>query len=285
MDLSNKKTMMEILSKNGFSFKKSLGQNFLIDDTVCPRMARACVNKETSVIEIGPGAGILTMELCKTAKKVVAIELDKRLKPVLAETTAEFDNLNIVFGDVMKLNMGQIIKENFDPDEKICICANLPYYVTSPIIMHLLKSDLPIDSITVMVQKEAGERICADVGDKKAGAITVAVSYYSSAKKLFDVPRSSFYPSPKVDSEVIMLNLGKRPSIAVENEENFFKLTKALFAQRRKTLINTVSNTISVDKEKIRSALKEMGLDDNIRGETLKLDEIAKLSNILFTTK
>ena len=185
----------------------------------------------------------------------------------------------------MKLDMGQIIKENFDPDEKICICANLPYYVTSPIIMHLLKSDLPIDSITVMVQKEAGERICADVGDKKAGAITVAVSYYSSAKKLFDVPRSSFYPSPKVDSEVIMLDLGKRPSISVENEENFFKLTKALFAQRRKTLINTVSNTISVDKEKIRSALKEMGLDDNIRGETLKLDEIAKLSNILFTTK
>lgn len=282
MDLSNKNTMLQILADNGFSFKKSLGQNFLIDSTVCPRMADASVSKDTSVIEIGPGAGILTVELCKRAKKVVAVELDERLKPVLQHTTGGYDNLEIVFGDILKLDLKEIISNHLLNSDHICICANLPYYVTSPVIMHLLKSKLPVESITVMVQKEAADRICAKVGGKKSGAITVAVNYYSKAEKLFDVPKSCFYPSPKVDSSVIKLIVNKEPAVKINSEDNFFKLSRALFAQRRKTLINTVSNTLSIDKEKIRDALYEMGLDGNIRGESLSIEQIAELSDKIF---
>ena len=282
MDLSDKNTMLKILGENGFSFKKSLGQNFLIDGNICPRMADASVDKDTSVIEIGPGAGILTVELCKRAEKVVAIELDQRLKPVLMQTTEQFNNLDIIFGDVLELDLKDIIKQHFNNPKRICVCANLPYYVTSPVIMHLLKSGLPIDSITVMVQKEAADRICAKVGDKKSGAITVAVSYYCEAEKLFDVSKNCFYPSPKVDSAVIKLKIKKEPDFKVNSTENFFKLSRALFAQRRKTLVNTVSNTLTIDKQLLKNSLKQMGLDENIRGEALTLVEIAELSDLVF---
>lgn len=282
MNLADINVMTTLLSKHGFSFKKSLGQNFLTDETVCPRMAESCLDNETGVIEIGPGAGILTRELCKRAKKVVAIELDKRLEPVLNTTVGEFKNIEIIFGDAMKLDLKSIIKEKFSDCNRVCVCANLPYYITSPIIMGLLQSNLPIDTITVMVQKEAADRICADVGEKDAGALTVAVRYYSNSKKLFDVPRTSFYPSPKVDSSVIALHILKEPPVKVKSEENFFKLTKACFAQRRKTLLNTVSNTLPIDKDKIRSALNEMNLSETIRGEALSITELAKLSDLLF---
>lgn len=282
MDLSNKNTMLNVLTETGFTFKKSLGQNFLIDSTVCPRMAEASVDNNTYVLEIGPGAGILTVELCKRAKKVVAVELDNRLKPVLDKTTGDFENLQIIYGDVLKLKLRDIIKEYFTGTENISICANLPYYVTSPVIMYLLQSKLPINSITVMVQKEAADRICATVGDKKSGAITVAVNYYSDAKKLFEVSKNSFFPAPKVDSAVIQLKIKQKPDITVKSEENFFKLSRALFAQRRKTLVNTVSNTLSMDKQFIKDSIGIMGLDENIRGETLSITQIAELSDLLF---
>lgn len=283
MDLSNKNVMGDLLRKHGFSFKKSLGQNFLTDNSVCPKMADSCVDSETAVIEIGPGAGILTRELCRYAKSVVAIELDERLKPVLSETTAEFDNLKIIYGDVMKVDLPGIIKENFSGIDRVVICANLPYYITSPVILYLLKEKLPVESVTLMIQKEAADRICAKVGSKNAGAITVAVNYYAKAEKLFDVSRNCFYPSPKVDSAVIKLTVQNSPTVDVKSVDNFFKLTKALFAQRRKTLINSVSNTLSIDKKTVREALEKMGLDENVRGETLELEQIAELSDLIFT--
>lgn len=282
MNLADIDVMTKLLSDNGFSFKKSLGQNFLTDPTVCPRMAESCLDSETGVIEIGPGAGILTRELCLRAKKVVAIELDERLKPVLNTTVGEFDNISVVFGDAMKLDLKKIIAESFGNCEKVCLCANLPYYITSPIIMGLLESKLPIKTITVMVQKEAADRLCAEVGSKNAGAITVAVNYYCTAKKLFDVPRTSFHPSPKVDSSVIELTVLDKPPISVISEENFFKLSKALFAQRRKTLLNTVSNTLGIPKDIIKTALAELNIPETIRGEVLNMQSIARLSDKLF---
>ena len=282
MDLSKQSVMNDILIRNGFTFKKSLGQNFLIDGTICPKMADCCVDGTTGVIEIGPGAGILTRELCKRAKKVVAVELDERLKPVLAETTGEFHNISFIYADVLKISLEDVIREHFKDVERVCVCANLPYYITSPVIIHLLKSQLPIDTITVMIQKEAADRICAHVGDKNAGSITVAVRFYSESRKLFDVSKKSFFPSPKVDSAVVQLKVLDQPPVDVKSADNFFKLSKALFAQRRKTLINTVSNTLSIDKSLIRNALNEIGLPETVRGETLKIEQIAELSDILF---
>lgn len=282
MNLADINEITKILESNGFSFKKSLGQNFLIDETVCPRMAKACLDENAGVIEIGPGAGVLTRELCKTAKKVVSIELDERLKPVLKTTVGEFDNIKVIFGDAMKLNLNEIISEEFKDCERVCVCANLPYYITSPIIMGLLESKLPIDSITVMVQKEAADRLCAEVGSRDAGAVTVAVNYFSIAKKLFDVERTSFLPAPKVDSAVISLKIRENPPISVKDEAKFFMLTKACFAQRRKTFLNTVSNTLNIEKEHLRNCLKELDLPETVRGEALSMDDLAKLSDLIF---
>lgn len=282
MNLADINEITKILENNGFSFKKSLGQNFLIDETVCPRMAESCLDKNSGVIEIGPGAGVLTRELCKTAKRVVSIELDNRLAPVLKATVGEFDNIKIIFGDAMKLDLKKIIEEEFKDCDRVCVCANLPYYITSPIIMGLLESKLPIDCITVMVQKEAADRLCAKVGSRDAGAVTVAVDYFSIAEKLFDVGRQSFLPSPKVDSAVISLKIRNVPPITVKNEKNFFFLTKACFAQRRKTLLNTVSNTLGIDKNHIRECLKNLNISETIRGEALTMEQLGKLSDIIF---
>ncbi len=282
MNLADINEITKILESGGFSFKKSLGQNFLIDETVCPKMAQSCLDENCGAIEIGPGAGVLTRELCKIAKKVIAIEVDERLKPVLNKTLADFNNVNVIFGDCLKLDLKKIIAEEFKGFNKVCICANLPYYITSPIIMGLLESNLPIESITVMVQKEAAERICAEVGTRNAGALTVAVNYYSVATKLFDVKRTSFFPAPKVDSSVIRLEIRNKPPITVKSEEKFFKLAKACFAQRRKTFLNTVSNTLSLDKDILRKGLASLDLPETIRGEALSMEELAKLSDIVF---
>ena len=281
MELSNQNNIRRILEQGGFTFKKSLGQNFLIDPTVCPAMAEAACDENTGVIEIGPGAGVLTMELAKLAKKVVSIELDERLKPVLAKTLAGFDNVEFIFADVMKTDLKALIEEKFTDCERICVCANLPYYITSPILMMLLESRLPVDSITVMVQKEAAERLCAEVGSRDAGAVTVAVRYYAESEILFSVPRESFLPSPKVDSAVIQLKVTKNPPVKVNDEKKFFALVKACFAQRRKTLCNTVSNTMGISKEKIYAALEELGLPPTVRGEKLIIEQIAALSDML----
>lgn len=278
MNLSDIKTVERLLKSKGFSFKKSLGQNFLIDSSVCPRMAEACCDKNTGALEIGPGIGVLTAELAKQAKRVVAIELDERLKNILPETLREYDNVEVIFGDAMKLDLEKIIKEHFSDCERVCVCANLPYYITSPIVMMLLESKLPIESITVMVQLEAAERICAEVGSRAAGAVTAAVSYYAESEILFTVGRESFMPAPNVDSAVINLKIRKEPPITVSNEKRFFSLIKACFAQRRKTLVNTVCNTMGIDKSKLREALLEMGLSETVRGETLTLEQLAELS-------
>lgn len=281
MNLWDYKTIEALLKKHGFSFKKSLGQNFLIDSSVCPRMAKFACDKTYGVLEIGPGIGVLTKEVSKLAKRVVAIELDDRLREILPKTLDDCDNVKVIFGDAMKLDLKQIIEENFADCVKVCVCANLPYYITSPIIMMLLESKLPIDNITVMVQKEAAERLCAKVGSRESGTVTVAVDYYAKAEILFPVGRESFMPPPNVDSAVIKLNIRENPPVEVSDEKKFFALVKACFAQRRKTLINTVSNTTNYSKEELRNALIELGLSETVRAEQLTIEQLANLSNKL----
>ena len=281
MNLADINTIRSLLDKSGFSFKKSLGQNFLIDPDVCPAMAAAACDKDTGVIEIGPGIGVLTAELSKTAKRVVAVELDERLKKILPLTLADCKNAEIIYGDIMKMDIKKLIVEKFSDCAKIAVCANLPYYITSPIVMGLLESRLPADNITVMVQKEAAERLCAEVGTRDAGAVSVAVSYYSEPEILFEVPRTCFMPSPKVDSAVIKLKIREKPPVSVNSEEHFFRLVKACFAQRRKTLVNTVSNTTGTEKEAIKKALESLGLPETVRSEQLSLNNLAELSNLI----
>lgn len=282
-DLCDYKTINKILTKHGFTFSKALGQNFLIDSNVCPTMAEMLnADENTGVLEIGPGIGVLTKELCRVAKKVVSIELDDRLYPVLDETLAEFDNFELVKGDAMKLDLNFIIEEKFKDCDDVKVCANLPYYITSPIIMMLLESNLPISEIEVMVQREAAQRLCAEIGSRDAGAVSVAVNYYATSEILFEVGKESFMPSPKVDSAVIKITLRDKPEFKVNNEEKFFSLVKAAFAQRRKTLVNSLSNTLGKSKDEITNALNELGLSPSIRAEKLKMEDLVNLSNLLF---
>lgn len=282
MNLSDLNIIKALLSSEGFSFKKSLGQNFIIDGSVCPAMADAACDGDTGVIEIGPGAGVLTAELAKRAKKVIAIELDERLKPILKKTVGGFDNVKVIFADVMKTDLHTLIKEEFSDCKRVNVCANLPYYITSPIIMMLLESHLPIDSITAMVQKEAAERLCAEVGSRESGAVTVAVDYYSEGEILFTVLRDSFMPPPNVDSAVIQLKVRKEPPVKIKDEKTFFSLVKACFAQRRKTLLNTVSSTMKIDKNALRGYLEQIGCEATVRGEQLTMQQLGALSDLIF---
>ena len=266
---------------NGFTFKKSLGQNFLTDLSVCERMAKRA-DKDTYVLEIGPGAGVLTKQLCREAKRVIAIEIDTRLKPILEKELAGFDNVKVIFADVLKLDLKSLIKEEFGENARVIICANLPYYITSPIIMGILCQRLPVESLTVMVQKEAAERLCAEVGDRAAGAVTAAVRYYSRPEILFLVKKESFVPAPKVDSAVISLEILNEPPVEVLDEKFFMSVVKSCFAQRRKTLLNSVSNTLGISKEAIKNALLKLGLSESVRGESLTLSNLADLSNLLY---
>ncbi|MCR4924941.1 MAG: 16S rRNA (adenine(1518)-N(6)/adenine(1519)-N(6))-dimethyltransferase RsmA [Clostridiales bacterium] len=276
-NLSDISVVKEILAKHGFTFSKALGQNFIINQNICPEMADMAIpDDDYCALEIGPGIGVLTYQLARRAKKVVAIELDKRLLPVLDETLAEFDNVEIVNADVMKLDLAELIKEKFS-GEKICVCANLPYYITSPIIMLLLESKLPVESLTVMVQKEAADRLCAEVGSRESGAVTVAVNYYARAEKLFNVSKGSFMPAPKVDSAVIKLSIREKPPVEITDEKKFFSMVKAAFAQRRKTALNSISAGMGLSKEKISSALEKAGLDLNVRAEKLTMQQLADL--------
>lgn len=282
-NLSNIKTVTELLKQNGFTFKKSLGQNFLINPSVCPKMAEyATENSVEGIIEIGTGVGVLTTELAKKAKKVVAIELDTRLKPILEKTLGEFENVKVIFEDVCKINLNKLISEEFS-GMKVSICANLPYYITSPIIMMLLENKLPIESITVMVQKEAADRICAQVGSRESGAVTVSVNYYSHPERLFNVSRDSFVPPPNVDSTVIKLNILQEPPITVKNEQFFFKFVKAAFSQRRKTLVNSVSSVMNIKKDNLITVLNNLNINNSIRAEKLTLNQFEQISNCLYS--
>lgn len=281
-NLSDIGAVKTILEKHGFTFSKALGQNFLINPEVCPEMARQAVTGENDgVIEIGAGVGVLTAELCKRAKKVVSIELDKRLLPVLDETLGEFDNFEVVNEDILKVDLHKLIREKFSDCENVSVCANLPYYITSPVIMKLLEDKLPVKQIIVMVQREAADRLTAPVGSRESGAITVAVNYYAEAEKLFNVSKGSFVPSPKVDSAVIRLTVYEKPPIETKDEELFFKTVKAMFMQRRKTALNSVSAGLGVPKDTVARALEMTGLDINIRAEKLTLSQLCEFTNNL----
>lgn len=280
-NLSDANVIKDIMTRHGFSFSKSLGQNFIIDPTVCPRIAEESgIDKDMGVIEIGSGIGVLTAELAKRAAKVVCIELDKRLLPVLDETLGEFDNVTVINADVLKVDLHKIIEEQFG-SMKVAVCANLPYYITSPIIMMLLESHLPIESITVMVQREAADRLCAEVGSRDAGAVTVAVDYYAKAEKLFNVSRGAFMPSPNVDSSVIKLELRDEPPVKVDDEKKFFRLVKSAFGQRRKTASNSISSGMGIPKDQVISALERAGFDKSVRAESFTMEDFLKVSNEL----
>ena len=276
-------TVREILSRHGFTFSKALGQNFLINPSVCPRMAEAAVNGENvGVIEIGPGIGVLTHELCKRAQKVVAVELDARLIPVLDETLSEHTNLKVINADVMELDLNRLIAEEFCGME-VVVCANLPYYITSPVIMKLLEDRLPIRSITVMVQKEAAQRLTASPGSRDSSAITVAVSYYADAETLFGVSAGSFMPSPKVDSAVIQLTM-RTPQHQPMNEKTLFRVIRAAFAQRRKTVLNSLSSSLTLDKSAVGAILESAGVAAIARAEQLTLDDFVRIADAMDNT-
>lgn len=281
-ELSNPSVIRSLLSRYNMGFSKALGQNFLINPSVCPRMAELSgAGKGVCVIEVGPGIGVLTAELAKRADKVVAVELDSRLIPVLKETLSDFGNVKVINADVMKTDIASIIKDDFGSKQTV-VCANLPYYITSPVIMHILESRFPIKKITVMVQKEAAKRLCAPPGSKDAGAVSCAVSYYSSPKILFDVSAGSFLPSPKVDSSVIRLDILDSPPVQVQDEKFMFSVIKAAFGKRRKTLLNALSSGIDIDKITVRKAIAEAGLEPAVRGEKLTLTDFAVLSDIIY---
>lgn len=280
-NLSNISVIRDVLSRHGFSFSKGLGQNFLINPTVCPRMAEmGNAQPGWGMIEIGAGVGVLTAELAQRADKVVCIEIDSRLLPILDETLAEYDNIKIVNQDVLKVDLHKLISEEF-PNMPVAVCANLPYYITSPIIMNLLESRLPISSLTVMVQKEAAQRICAMPGSREVGALSIAVRYYCEPKVLFQVSRGSFMPTPDVDSTVIRLDIRKQPEVDVKREEDFFRVVKAAFSQRRKTLSNTLSSGLSMNKTQIAELLERAGVASNLRAEQLSMQQFADIANAL----
>ncbi len=287
--LTNMRDMQELLQKHGFHFSKALGQNFLINPSVCPKMASLCgADDQTGVLEIGPGIGVLTEQLAKVAKKVVSVELDDRLLPVLAETLADYDNVEIVHGDILKLDIAALIEEQFSyTDERgnrrrmpVVVCANLPYYITSPILMALMEQHLPIEAITVLVQKEAAQRLCAVPGTRECGAITLAVHYFAEPEILFGVSRGSFMPAPKVDSTVIRLRLRGERLLTPSQEKQLFRTVRAAFEQRRKTLSNSLK-TGGFTKEQIAAALERTGLAPTARAEQLTMDQFIRLSTEL----
>ena len=240
-NLSDIGVIKSVLQRHGFTFSKALGQNFIVNPSVCPRIAEEGGAREgVGVLEVGAGIGVLTAELAKRADKVVCVELDTRLLPVLDETLVDYDNIKIINGDILKVDLHKILEEEFG-DMPVIVCANLPYYITSPVIMRLLESRLNIESVTVMVQKEAAVRLCADVGSRDSGAVTVAVNFYSEAQKLFDVSRGSFMPAPNVDSAVIRLDIRKEVPVEVTDEKFFFSMVRSAFSQRRKTASNGIS--------------------------------------------
>ncbi len=309
MDLCSISTIKYIQKVFGFKNAKSLGQNFLLDSDVIKAMADAAgLGSDDLAIEIGPGIGVLTHEIAKRAGKVIAVEIDKALLPVLQYTLAEHNNVEVINQDILKTDLGKLIAENLPISENlpmeinqsegseidsvsdgnkntvkrnhVKILGNLPYYITTPIITELLENHVPAKSITIMMQKEVAERIVADPGSKTYGAISVMVQYYCQVEKVIEVPRDSFFPAPKVDSEVLNLIIRDEPAVKVRDQSLFFRLVKAGFGQRRKTLSNSLTGT-GIEKERILDALKQTGIDGTRRAETLSLEEFAALTEAL----
>ncbi|BDG45477.1 MULTISPECIES: 16S rRNA (adenine(1518)-N(6)/adenine(1519)-N(6))-dimethyltransferase RsmA [Parageobacillus] len=284
-DIATPGRTREILEKYGFSFKKSLGQNFLIDTNILRKIVDVAeLSSETGAIEIGPGIGALTEQLARRAKKVVAFEIDKRLLPILEDTLSPYGNVRIIHQDVLKADIHRVIAEEFTDVADIMVVANLPYYVTTPIVMKLLTDNLPIRGIVVMLQKEVADRISAQPGTKDYGSLSIAIQYYTEAEKIMTVPRTVFIPQPNVDSAVIRLMKRKQPPVDVDDESFFFQVVRASFAQRRKTILNNLISNLpngKAIKEKIERILTEKGIDPRRRGETLTMEEFAVLSNAL----
>lgn len=284
MHLGNPTNTIAVLNRYGFSFQKKFGQNFLIDENVVEKIVRdAGVTKDDFVLEIGPGIGTMTQILCENAREVVAVEIDDKLIPILTEDTLSwYDNVTVIHEDILKLDIVKLANER-NGGKPIKVVANLPYYITTPIIMGLFESHVPLDSITIMVQKEVADRMQVGPGTKDYGALSLAVQYYAKPQILLNVPASCFMPRPNVDSAVIQLKRYEKPPVEVADEHLMFRLIRASFNQRRKTMTNSVGNSpeLSVSKEQMAAALEKCGLSATVRGEALTLEQFAELANVL----
>ena len=282
-NLTDLSTIRDLCARYDFALSKGFGQNFIINPGICPRIAEAAgIGPGWGVLEIGPGIGVLTEQLCRRADRVVSIEVDKRLPALLAETMAGFDNFKLVLEDVLKVDLKALLAEEFG-NKPVAVCANLPYYITSPILMRLLEERLPVENITVMVQREAAQRLCAPPGTRQAGAISYAVAYYASPRQLFTVQPGSFYPAPKVTSAVIRLDVRKTPAGDLDPaaERALFAVIRAAFSQRRKTAANGISAGLAADKAAVLAAMADAGLDARLRPEQLTLEQFAALQAAL----
>lgn len=275
---------IEILQKYHFTFQKKYGQNFLIDESVLKRIITAArITKDTLVLEIGPGIGTMTQYLAEAAGHVIAVEIDKALIPILQETLSAYDNVTVINADILKLDVKALLDEQFQ-GKPVKVVANLPYYITTPIIMGLFESDIPLESITIMVQKEVAERMQVGPGTKDYGALSLAVQYYAKPEIIANVPPNCFIPRPTVGSAVIRLTRHEKPPVEVKNADHMFALIRASFNQRRKTLANGLANAgeLHVTREEVTECLEKMGLSATVRGETFTLEQFAELSNLLF---
>lgn len=290
MKLTDVGTIKDVMERHGLVFRKKYGQNFLISESVPQKTAQAALDgcgkeeKETAraVLEIGPGIGTLTCELCRRFDRVCAVEIDSSLLPALAETMAEFDNLEIINRDVLQVALDELVRDKFGC-AKVAVCANLPYYITTPILMYLLESGVKFTNITVMVQREVADRLCAEAGTAEYGAITASIAYRGRAEKLFGVPAGCFYPAPKVDSAVVRITLYDQPAVKVADEAFLFRVIQAAFAQRRKTLVNALSAGLpNVNKELVTHVLADCNIDEKIRGEKLDIGSFARISDGIF---
>ena len=284
MDLCNVSVIKEVMSEAGITFRKEFGQNFLINRIIPENIAdNAAYDENTLIIEIGPGIGCLTKELAERYKKVVAIEIDKGLIPVLEKTLADYDNVTVINADVMKTDLVQIV-EQYSDGMPVAVCANLPYYITTPILMYLLESDVKLSSITVMVQNEVASRLVAPAGSSDYGAITAVLGFYGELRKLFKVSAGSFMPAPKVDSAVVKIDLYKEPRYFPRDEKGFRNLIKAAFEMRRKTLVNAINAKFPhIDKGRIAEVVVSLGFSETVRGEKLSTEDFVNLSNLLFS--
>lgn len=279
--LSSHSVTMDLVKRHGFKFTKSLGQNFLIDDNIVDKIvAGAGIGPSDKIIEVGPGIGTLTREMASRAGALMAVEIDKNLIPILTDTLGDYENVKIVNEDIIKADIRGLIDENLDGGP-VKLVANLPYYITTPIIMRFLEEDINVTDIVVMVQKEVAERMNAQPGGKDFGALSVAVQFYCDTEIVAKVPRHLFVPQPNVDSIVIALRVRPERKYRVDNEDLFFKVVKAAFGQRRKTLLNSIASMGNLTKDMVKEALEEAGIDPKRRGETLSLDEFANLSNVI----
>ncbi|MFD3244916.1 16S rRNA (adenine(1518)-N(6)/adenine(1519)-N(6))-dimethyltransferase RsmA [Staphylococcus simulans] len=280
-DIATPTRTRALLDKYQFDFKKSLGQNFLIDVNIIHKIIEASnIDETTGVIEVGPGMGSLTEQLAKHAKKVVAFEIDQRLIPVLDDTLSDYDNVTVINEDILKANVVEAVQTHFSDCDKIMVVANLPYYITTPILLNLMSQSLPIDGYVVMMQKEVGERLNAAVGTKAYGSLSIVAQYYTETSKVLTVPKTVFMPPPNVDSIVVKLMKRTEPIVSVDDEDRFFKMTKAAFSQRRKTIVNNYQSLFFDGKklkDKIKTWLDESGIDPRRRGETLSIKEFANL--------